>query len=272
MSATVPTITEFDALVARVAKLEAAVPPVVVPGPYPLSLQAAIDSAAPGAVIDVTGGPVYRELLVIKRPLTLIGAKVDASVGVGDTVYGVHLDNAHDVTLRSCDFGKASYCGVMGISSWNIRIEACTVHDIVNKRPDFNAYGIAASDYGSNRSHDWAIVGNTIDNIPNWHGIDTHGGQRITIEDNVIHRTNRAIFITSGYIDADLVTLNRNTMDLPTKRPDVANTYPYNMRGITIIDGSTNVKGDSNAYDGWPNGGHRSGPGTFTNDKVTNPK
>jgi hypothetical protein len=250
------------------------VPPVVVPGPYPLSLQAAIDSAAPGAVIDVTGGPVYREKVRIARPLTLVGAVIDCSSFTGDTDYGIHIDKAHDVNLLGCEVGHVRYAGIMGISAWNVKVDGCKVHDIDENRQrtsDWNAYGIAASDYGSNRSHDWTITNNVIDNVPNWHGIDTHGGQRITITGNTVHRCNRAIFITdSDAAKADLITINSNLVDTPTRRSDVLTRYPYNEVGITVIAGSTGVRGDGNAYDGWPTA--RSGVGVFSNDKVTNPQ
>src|SRR5512137_1265431 len=75
------TQAEFDALAARVAALETTTPPPPPPPPpppstFPTNLQAAIDAAPVGSTIDVTGGPIYNEKIIITKKLTLIGARV----------------------------------------------------------------------------------------------------------------------------------------------------------------------------------------------------
>ena len=61
-----------------------------------------------------------------------------------------------------------------------------------------NAYGIAVSAYGGEpRSSDVTVTGNTVEDVPTWHGLDTHGGLRIAFTNNTVRRASRALFITT---------------------------------------------------------------------------
>ncbi|MCB0227475.1 MAG: nitrous oxide reductase family maturation protein NosD, partial [Anaerolineae bacterium] len=61
-------------------------------------LQAAIDAAAPGAVIDVPPG-VYRQNLVIAKPITLAGLDWPVIDG-GNQGNVIEINQAPDVTIR----------------------------------------------------------------------------------------------------------------------------------------------------------------------------
>ncbi len=57
-----------------------------------------------------------------------------------------------------------------------------------------NAYGIAVSAYGGEpRSSDVTVTGNTVEDVPTWHGLDTHGGLRIAFTNNTVRRASRPV-------------------------------------------------------------------------------
>ena len=140
---------------------------------------------------------------------------------------------------------------------------------------EMNSYGIAITDVGGSVSTGIKVLSNTIGDVPQWHGIDTHGGTSIKISDNTVVRTNRAIFVTTttdGRRPGN-ITLNRNHLSQPTRRIDVPNTYPYNEVGITLYL-ANGVTGTGNAFDGWPIDNHIGNTGSsnvsLTGNKITN--
>jgi hypothetical protein len=42
------------------------------------------------------------------------------------------------------------------------------------------------------------MSGNTVEDVPNWHGLDTHGGQHFVFSNNIIRNCHRAINITAS--------------------------------------------------------------------------
>jgi hypothetical protein len=172
----------------------------------------------------------------------------------------------------------AVYTGIMIISGSGGLVDGNTVSNVGvvgYEANDMNSYGIALSDTGGPPTSGVVVTHNTVDNVPQWHGIDTHGGRGLIISNNDIHHCNRAIFITSSANGgAQDVTIDSNLMDTPTPRIDVIDTYPYNEVGISVFSG-TNVNGDDNSFDGWPSGNHiqvSGGSGVvFTNNHITNP-
>jgi Right handed beta helix region len=113
--------------------------------------------------------------------------------------------------------------GIGGTSVRNGHISGNHVFNVVGTP---NAYGIILSRmYGTlavyPRSSDIEVSGNTVEDVPNWDGINTHAGQRIQISNNIVRRSRNAIFIagcydTSGGVEtyAPLdVTVNGNTLE-----------------------------------------------------------
>lgn len=267
----------IDALGARVLALETAEPP---PDPEPspiIDLQKAIDSAASGATLDLTGGTFACSGLTIRKPITLIAGHIDVASGNGITVLsrdvalvktalsgnqtgqscGIWAMKADGLMLDRIMVADWVYAGIMVLETVSGTVKGSLVTRIgMNAKGAANAYGIAISNLGGVQSSDIAIVDNTVDGTPNWHGIDTHAGKNLRITGNMIHRTNRAIFITSDNYgrNADNIEISRNLADTPTPRDDVRNTPPYNEVGITVVTGCTNVRGDANTLEGWPRG------------------
>jgi hypothetical protein len=204
---------------------------------------------------------------------------------IGILVAGTASAPLHDITIRNCTISRFGYAAIVLRYVRNFRIEGCHIHDTVYagilvvsgatglirgntvqrigvvgyQTMEMNSYGIAITDEGGSVSTGISVRSNLIEDVPQWHGIDTHGGRGIVINYNTIHRTNRAIFITSttgGRRAAD-ITVSRNWMSQPWRRADVRTRYPYNEVGITVVN-ADRVTGVLNGFDGWPRGNHLS--------------
>lgn len=259
----------MDDLAARLAALEAT-PPAAPPSSYPASLQATIDAAPAGSTVDVTGGPVYRELIKIAKPLTLVGARIDGRVSTNASAVGIEVANAQDVTLRDCTVSDVRYAGIMVSGSLRVRIEDCRVYrvDAGRQNANMNAYGIAVTGRGTRRSSDVMVLRAIVEDVPDWHGLDTHGGLRVQFLDCIVRRCNRAIFVTSSSLaPAAECEVSRNLCAEPMPRRDVMTTPPYNEVGLTVVKGCS-AYGDGNVFEGWPAGNainvQSGAAGTFT--------
>jgi len=94
-----------------------------------------------------------------------------------------------------------TYGGIMLFS-----VRACAVvGNVIEEIYGYsNGYGIAVSDYVNAtwaRSEDVSIVGNTIIDVRDWEGIDTHGGIRISIVGNVLRKCKDGIALIAGNPD-----------------------------------------------------------------------
>ena len=115
--------------------------------------------------------------------------------------HGVWLEWCEDVKVRDCQITDFQYGAVMLISVTRGEVSGCIIRNGLQEGSLVNAYGIAATDLVNTvagRSRDILITRNVVDNIPNWEGIDTHGGERITITDNIITRCRDGIAAVAG--------------------------------------------------------------------------
>ncbi len=123
---------------------------------------------------------------------------------------GIWLVGLTNVTIEDCVIEDVAYAGIMTVGVAGGTIQRNTIRRVGNDGAGSvgnNAYGIAISGT-STRSSDIDVLHNTIDYVPMWHGLDTHGGLRITFHGNTVRRAPRAIFVTSqsgGFLSTDCV-------------------------------------------------------------------
>ena len=114
-----------------------------------------------------------------------------------------------------------------------------------------NAYGITltrrSGDIATEPvSSDITVAGNTIEDVPTWHALDTHGGIDLSFVDNTIRRSSRAIFITSdssGNRPSDIL-VSGNLLETPAP-------VTYNLTAITTYT-TDDVTISDNTIIGWP--------------------
>ncbi len=170
---------------------------------------------------------------------------------------GIYLHFASSASISSNKISDSVYAGVLLSSVSDSKVVSNTITGVglTGTTPENNAYGITATQEDGPHSSDVLVQGNTISDIPTWHGLDTHGGVRITFKDNTIFHVRRAIFLTSSPTDA-VVTGNDITAPTAAQQADCPSgapaTYCTDIRGISLFGGSATV--DSNTGHGYPSG------------------
>lgn len=131
-----------------------------------------------------------------------------ASVGKAG-IWVKHVSGAviHNNLIEDC-----AYTGVTGFSMVGGEITDNTILRTGYTIPPAelpegsDAYGINVNDQGAPCSSDVLVSGNTVEDVPTWHGLDTHGGLRIIFRDNIIRRSRRGLFITGSVASGEHAT------------------------------------------------------------------
>ena len=131
------------------------------------------------------------------RRLTIRNSEI-ASLGG----FATYLRNVADVRLEGNDVHDIVYAGLMVLSGTGGTIEGNVVRRIGVEGAEANennAYGIVLTTQGTIEppTVDFAVIGNTVEDVPTWHAFDTHGGSRIAFRGNTVRRSMRGIFITT---------------------------------------------------------------------------
>lgn len=107
--------------------------------------------------------------------------------------YGIAAEYYHKVTVSGSYVHDVGYGGIVSFSANDFVVRENVIKNILPGTVG-NAYGIfASSRKGEANPARFVFESNTVDNVPNWEGIDTHGGVDGVIANNVI--TNCAIGI-----------------------------------------------------------------------------
>lgn len=258
-----PTTTidaRIDALTARVTALET--PPV----PVPVVVPPTILTVGAGKVgVDVTTDNVTIDGYAIFGPQS--AAFVQNEVGI--RAVGTLAAPIRNLTIRNCRIAKFGYGGILVDHVLNLLIEDCIIDDSVyagimaisvtgiirrntihrvgygvapaNLPGSGNAYGIAVTSQSgvvTDQSHDVLVQANIIEDVPSWHGLDTHGGQRVTFDTNTVRRCARAAFLTTqGPVRPAALVFKGNLLELPATVTGGTNAVPLTLvsvDGITI--------------------------------------
>ncbi len=116
---------------------------------------------------------------------------------LGDNVW---LDWCTDSTVHHNHITRALYSGVMVVSGDRIDISHNHISDLGLSPGVINVYGIAATDVTNqlaDRSRNITITANHV-TLVDWEGIDTHGGERVTVVGNIVSGCPRGIAFVTG--------------------------------------------------------------------------
>lgn len=223
------------------------------------SLQARIDGATSGSTLELTGC-TYAAGATVSKPLTIVGATIDYRVADGTALkvtasgvtldrltitggsvaqYGILAHRVQDLVVQRSTITDIEYAGIMAVSVTGASIAGNHVARIGMRLANGeNAYGVAISNYsGEPVSTDVTVTGNTVEDVPTWHALDTHAGVRIAFTDNVVRRSSRAIFVTLG---ASYVSVTGNQLLSPSP-------VTYNLSAVTLA-GTDHVTITGNAW------------------------
>lgn len=167
----------------------------------------------------------------------------------------VWIDGATGFLLESNTFTDAAYAGVITTGATKGTIRGNLVQRVGTRghERNANAYGIAISMWNDGiPSSDVVVDSNTIEDVPLWHCLDTHGGQRINFTGNTTRRCPRAIFVTSNVEHVELpvgTIVARNTMLEPVSGASAGGTNPV---AITLYETRSTSATDNAAAAGYP--------------------
>lgn len=142
-------------------------------------------------IINAVGTPSAR-----LRNITVENCTIDKTRYIG-----IWLEWCEDVTVTGNRITDFQYGAIMFLSTSRGEASSNIIRNGLQEGTIPNTYGIAATDLVNSvagRSKDILITRNVIDNIPRWEGIDTHGGERITITDNMVTRCYDGISAVVG--------------------------------------------------------------------------
>lgn len=163
---------------------------------------------------------------------------------------GIYVNGVSGVSISGNTVHDCVYAGIMVLSGQGGRVTGNTVQRIGvygSSANQGNAYGITLSALsGSPMTTNVVVSGNTIADVPTWHGFDTHGGQHITFSNNKVSGSLRAVFITNGGQRATDVSITGNVLVAPSN--PTANDF-----AVTTYD-TVNVSVTGNTANGWPAG------------------
>jgi hypothetical protein len=216
---------------------------------------------------------------VILDGLTIIGSNGTTYNG---SEYGVFAEGTaaapiRRLTVRGSEIGSFGHAGIYAGHVADLRVSGNTIHDVVyaGLRVDSgvgglvdgntiqrigvfgasansnNAYGITLTVIASGDlvkdppTSDFVVRGNTIEDVPTWHALDTHAGLRITFADNIVRRSMRALFITTD-------SLNDRSSDITVTRNQFLSPAPIstNIVAVTLYN-TVNVSVTDNVIKGW---------------------
>ena len=242
-------------------------PPVIIPGPV-TDLQAALNVAVPGSIIDISGrtftAPAQNDGFTIARPgITVLGkgtAKLISPSGcqalvkvkaVDVVIDGVGMSGkgnmqayaagiwteggraANRLKVLNCTIDDFVYAGVMFMEVAGGLIKGNTIRRLSGHPDNKTSSGIAltqSSTLDADSTMDILVDGNVVEDIIVWHGIDTHGGKRITFQNNITRRCSRPIFITTAGIGAADIVIKNNRFETPSP------TATFNIDGMFVLN------------------------------------
>ena len=156
--------------------------------------------------------------------------------------YGVLAHAVSGLVVRDCTITDIGYAGIMGVSLTDSQIVGNTVQRIGMRLANGdNAYGIAISNYsGEPVSSDVKVDGNTVEDVPTWHALDTHSGLRVAFTNNTVRRASRGLFITDGTGSrATDITVAGNQIFSPS--PVTYNLIPITLYAVNRVSFTGNV-------------------------------
>jgi nitrous oxidase accessory protein NosD len=228
-----------------------------------------------GGTIKVRSGSIG--LNVTASNVTITGVQIAGpnksafnSGEYGVYAFGSPSSPIRHLTIRDTDIGSFGNDGIFTKYVANLLVSGNTIHDIVyagvlvisgqtgriegnlierigvrgSGANSNNAYGVLLTDQGGAPTSDVVVTGNTVEDVPTWHALDTHGGQRISFTNNTIRRSSRGIFITiSPSSRATNVMVSGNHLLVPAP-------VTFNLEAVTTYD-TVGVTITGNTITGW---------------------
>lgn len=183
------------------------------------------------------------------RRLTIRNCEIAAFGG-----FGTYLRNVADLRLEANDVHDVVYAGLMVLSGTDGTIEGNVVRRVGVEGSEANggnAYGIVLTTQGVSEppTSDFLVRGNTVEDVPTWHAIDTHGGRRVVFRENTVRRSMRGIFVTTdgaGNQPTSIAIIDNFLLSPAPIDSNLAAVTIYRAHIVAIIGNTVTGWGESN--------------------------
>lgn len=267
--------TDYANIQAAITAAPAGSTVLVPPGSYtittPLTISKALTVRGPGATITqttaATNGITVTSSNVTLDGFTLAGtgstfanttginvAATEAAIVTGLRLVRVTVKNwnKYAVYMSSCTGFEISHCTITNIGYGALMLEACRDGSITDNLIDtltqpagwVNSYGIAMGRVSTSslavspRSARILCSRNIIKNVPSWEGIDTHGGESLTITDNQVTNCRVGIALVAGANTSGVDTYAPLNMVCSNNTVDSLTSAGTMVAGIELVGAS----------------------------------
>jgi len=110
--------------------------------------------------------------------------------------YGIYLEYCHNVSISHTRLISIGYAGVQHIACENSHVDKCHIKDINSEY--VNQYGVSFTSWNEAihpRTSDSSVTNCLIEDMSKWAAIDSHGGLRIKILNNIIRNCKQGIVL-----------------------------------------------------------------------------
>jgi Right handed beta helix region len=193
--------------------------------------------------------------------------------------YGVYTlsttaSSYRGLTVRGCVIGNFGNTGIFASHPTDLRVSNNLIHDVVYaglrvlsgqggqvdgnlvqrvgvngaSANSNNAYGIDLEAIASGNltrdpsTSDYTVSGNTVEDVPTWHALDTHNGLRITFSNNTVRRAMRAVFITTDSLGNRSRDITVTGNQLLSPAPITTNIVAVTLYNVTTVRVTNNVE------------------------------
>lgn len=166
---------------------------------------------------------------------------------------GIETDFTSASTITNNIIQDTVYMGVIQCSPVGANVSGNTIQRIGvfgSSANSNNAYGITFSSNNpatNPQPNSCSATSNLVEDVTTWHGIDTHAGIKITLNNNIVRRCYRAMFVTgdgAGRRNSSCSVLN-NYIDVPATVND--------RWSIQWVNGDNGICTGNNSIN-WPSG------------------
>lgn len=157
----------------------------------------------------------------------------------------IELRYWRNASIETCVVSGAGYCGVSTLSSELVRVRNSYIASLTGETAsgELNAYGVTfTADNGSSDftrdppSRDCLVSDCIIANIPTWHALDTHGGERCTFRNNIMIDCRRGAIITNRTTESSKYCVVQGNLYVNTWSPTDTNPNGTRKRGEAFWD------------------------------------
>ena len=167
---------------------------------------------------------------------------------------GIWVGSSTNSRITGTTIEDAVYAGIMIISAAGGRVDGNVVRRVGVQGASANgnnAYGIALENQGGAVSTDVVVDGNTVADVPTWHGLDTHAGVRISFTNNTVSGAPRALFITSdgsGRKATDITVTGNRFLSPAPATTNLVTVTTYQAVNVSVTGNSASGWGDASFF------------------------